>query len=405
MVGTWPSVAPKARAPCLLLWLLCLTAQRALGLRRTVQAPEGDRVEEQEPGAEDPLDLSHDGAAPTVGKFLDLSSPICFRDVPSPRNNCKLMSQALCDRKSIGLESLEGGHRQCLAHRRSCAVVGSSEHLLNASWGSFIDSQDLVIRINGAPAGSVKAAAPEGKSRQVDRYAMFGSHVGTRTDVRFINHLAHLPRGKDSGPPMCLFLNRPALPEACGGSCSRHPGLCNVSCSRPGALESFCVRGTCDLDQLRCRAASMTTEKDWGDNYVFMDNVHAALADQVMAHSTTGFVAVMYAMTVCEKIFVLGFGPSCSGVVGARYYNSHAGPKHWHHYDDELTLLEKATRHGAEAMIPPDAQSMIRAKSVQVMLPSCVDTASLRSLSGLFQSLGSGVTADVISGAEGEQHF
>lgn len=397
MAGAWPSVAPKARTPCLLpLLLLGLAAQRALGLKipfRT-NAEMQERVVIKNGTAEDPYETAYhydDWVSGVAAKLINHSSPTCYRDVPSPRSNCKFMSKRLCDHKSVKFGSLKGGHEQCLKHKKSCVVVGSSQHLLAVSWGDFIDSHDVVIRINGAPSGT-KATKPDARDE-------LGSHVGTRTDVRFVNQMGNLPSVEESHRPMCLFLHNPMIPEGCGSNCWRNPALCNVSCSEKGVRSIFCIKGksTCDLNKLECKGNGMTEDKDWGDNYVFMDNVHAGIADQVVPHSTAGFKAVMYAMTTCENVSILGFGPSCSGVLGDRYYTGATGPTAWHHYAEELMLMKKAARLGTKAMIPPEVRSAIHAKTVEVRLPQCVGAAALRSLSGLFQDLGAGIAVNLVS--------
>lgn len=50
-----------------------------------------------------------------------------------------------------------------------CAVVGSGPSLLNNYHGEFIDSHDVIIRCNRAITNS------------------YESHVGSRTDIRFLN--------------------------------------------------------------------------------------------------------------------------------------------------------------------------------------------------------------------------
>ena len=55
----------------------------------------------------------------------------------------------------------------------SCAVVGNSGHLLNATYGAAIDSHDVVLRLNQAPPG--------------DRVNKLIKNVGSRTTFRLIN--------------------------------------------------------------------------------------------------------------------------------------------------------------------------------------------------------------------------
>mmetsp|Transcript_54223 Transcript_54223/g.168166 ORF Transcript_54223/g.168166 Transcript_54223/m.168166 type:complete len:363 (+) Transcript_54223:59-1147(+) len=347
--------APAARCHVVLLlaWTTLCT-----GLRRPSRdIGKQDRGAPESRTEKDPFEKVHhydDWVSIQESKFLNLSRDICVRNVPSPRSNCVLLSQTLCDAKSKGLSSLSEGHGACIARRGTCAVVGSSHHLLNASWGSFIDSHDVVIRINAAPAGSADA------SKYRSRYS---DHVGTRTDARFVNLFGHLP-DDESDKPMCIFLHEPFIPEQCGRMCWRNPGFCNVTCGTPYSTDAICVKKPCDLSGLSCRGNGMRSEKDWGNNYVFMEHLYGGLADQIVPHSTAGFKAVLHAMSVCDKVSVLGFGPTCDGRTGTRYYTGNGyATSLWHHYDEELELLRKAKAKGTKAIIPPDARGWIHASS------------------------------------------
>jgi len=202
-----------------------------------------------------------------------------------------------------------------------------------------------------------------------------GDHVGLRTDVRFLNLEGRLPEFEEQDPEgRCIFLHEPYIPEACGRFCVRSPGLCNVSCQED--RRGYCTHGVCKLQELRCKGSAMEEERDWGKDFVFMDNFYSAVVDQVVPHPTAGFKAIIYAMSRCESVSLFGFGPSCGGEGGARYYPSSAVVFPWHHYDEELMLLKRASALGAlgtKVLVPPEARRWIgRATEVKAMFPPCL---------------------------------
>lgn len=313
-------------------------------------------------------DISDDWVKGYASSFLHLAREPCVRDAGSGNRSCKLITQGMCEKDSMPVTGLRGGYARCFQRKKSCAVVGSSHHLLNASFGQHIDHHDFVIRINAAPDGSDEVAK---------QYGSYGEHVGTRTDARFVNMYGHIPK---TGKPACLFLHEPKMHSSCGRYCWRNPGLCNVSCATGNAsfnVERFCTHETCSLENQQCVGAAMENEHDWGKNHVFLDSYFSGIADQVVPHSTAGLKAVIYAMTICDKVSIMGFGPSCGDKVGEKYYPAdltnfqHSTTNGWHHYNKELMLLLEAAEHGTKAIMPESAQHLTVARSVQLMLPKC----------------------------------
>eukprot|EP00415_Alexandrium_ostenfeldii_P000964 UN0964 len=205
-----------------------------------------------------------------------------------------------------------------------------------------------------------------------------------------------------SAPPTCVFLHEPNIPTTCGKDCQFHPGICNVACPK-GAKDTHCKTGTCDVSRLQCRGMSQRQEDvDWGRHHVFLDNVHAGIADQVVPHSTAGFKAVIYAMSICNRVSIFGFGPTCDGSIGGRYYREVgevAVASSYHHYTEELALLIRASGAGTTAIVPPEARSWITAKKVTVALPSCVDKTVVSQLNQTFQGFGSSMAVNFASEA------
>uniref|UniRef100_A0A7S1Q2R0 Uncharacterized protein n=1 Tax=Alexandrium catenella TaxID=2925 RepID=A0A7S1Q2R0_ALECA len=350
------------------------------------------RVVVQPGNAMDPYErASHydDWVSYTANKYLDLQSPVCVTEVGSSGQRCKLLSQRLCTSESERLPRTDASLGQCFARRRTCAIVGSSAHLLNVSWGDAIDGHDFVIRLNAAPAGSLDRLSP---------HFPLAPHVGTRTDARFLNLFGYMPDDSAPSPPSCLFLPEPKVPAECGKHCKEHPGLCNVTTCRTPRERGYCTTGTCGVSSMRCLAAAMDdTDHDWGPHHVFLDNLHAGIVDQIVPHSTAGFKAVIYAMSICDHVSVIGFGPSCRGAVGSRYYEGLVGVADTHHYQEELGLLLRASENGTRAIIPPEARAWIAAKNVTVALPDCVKKEAVVLLHQVFQGFGASAAVRLAS--------
>ena len=78
-------------------------------------------------------------------------------------------------------------------------------------------------------------------------------------------------------------------------------------------------------------------------------------------------------MRTCERVRVYGFGPSCEGKYGRRYYK-HEGDKRvflGHGYDQELRVIRKMALGGKWLNLPPHIQSSIHAKKFTMVVPPC----------------------------------
>jgi len=358
-----------------------------------------DRHRELVPNPDKPHVWYDDWISGPSKDHFKVSDPICVRDVGRygwkmnrTGGACKLLSQTLCGKGSYPVEQLGGGHGECLKHRKTCAVVGSSQHLLNATFGPIIDTHDLIIRINSAPAGT------DDESQYRSR---FGLHVGTRTDARFVNMYGHMPEVEESTEPMCLFLHEPSI--ECGRFCWRNPGLCNISCDKTN--DNYCAK-TCNLRSLQCVGKAMK-QANWGNNHVFLDSIFGGITDQVMPHATAGFKAVIFALHTCEEVRVYGFGPTCGGELGLRYYrrrNLSDHPLNWHHYDDELRLMTDAATKGWDQIFPPGFKSWVRAKSLEVVLPKCVNRVLALSTKEKIKKMTRSFTRSPANSAGGDSH-
>jgi len=274
-----------------------------------------------------------------------ISREMCMLEVKDGEQKCKFLSQKLCQGIHGTPNDLQGAHKECLAPKKSCALVGSSGHLVGSNSGGLIDSHDVVIRINGAPAGS-------------DEDNKLKRDVGARTSVRFVNEYGHTPK-QEKDQEVCTFLHEPRV--GCGRLCWRSPNMCEPGCA---------------YDPLGgCRGTAQDQkEVDWGKNLVFLDHVHGEIAENLLGSNrvTAGFKALAYAISTCERVSVFGFGPDCDGSTGTRYYASEKiPPSSWHAYKDELVLLKELSS-GLFSNLPARVKNWIYATNVKLHLPACV---------------------------------
>jgi len=283
---------------------------------------------------------------------------VCMAGVPAggEGEGCKFISETICHGASERIEDADGSYIKCLTTPRStCAIVGSSAHLLNATFGREIDMHEVVIRLNQAPAGGE-----------------FGKHVGSRTDVRFVNGRGADPN-IDKGAPVCTFLHEPNVNARCGRFCWKEGDLCapctikkaSVSCAYRDGKNNHTPMGT--------------------GNTVILDHLHGSVARRLLPTTdrmiTSGFKALTHALHTCRSVSVYGFGPTCNIKArdrGARYFGGGKTDRlhNMHAYDDELSLVEKLAGQdgpeGPRAGLPEGADRWVQAEQVTLRLPECV---------------------------------
>lgn len=256
----------------------------------------------------------------------------------SGNNTCRFISDRVCFPESFNLEQAQYEGDECLAFKPSCAVVGSSGHLLNSTLGKEIESHDVVIRINAAPTGE------------------FSKDVGSRTDVRFINQ--HGLSATWEKNPKCVFLFEPDM-------------KCPVNNNYEPTAYNKCVK-----EAFKCRGRKQAGEGNWGKSKVIMDNLNANLAQKLRTGQfsgvrTGGLVAIAHALRTCQDVSLYGFGPACDFSVATRYYENKHVIWDGHKYDEEYELL----RHwGGQGISVPIAWP-IQAKSFKLNVPKCWESS------------------------------
>lgn len=284
---------------------------------------------------------------------------MCMHNVKRhDRGTCKFISQTLCSGalfpKEFKLEEeYQRSLKWCFSPKRKCALVGSSEILMNASWGGKIDSFEAVIRMNDAPTG-----------RDIPKLK---DHVGTKTTMRFMNHHAQALESERS-LEVCQFLQEPDTP--CGMLCSASPKQCDATCQIPRSQS--------------CRSLQKgwirnSSEPDWGRNLVIMDHMHPGIAQKIWNQPTVGMKALAYAMHTCDSIELFGFGDSCSGKIGARYYDQRGIRLEESRYTDEFDWLTLAANPSAGLVserLPAELRGWATVKRIKMFVPACLKERS-----------------------------
>lgn len=210
----------------------------------------------------------------------------------------------------------------------SCAVVGNSGILLARERGALIDSHDLVIRLNNAPAGGRLAR-----------------HVGARTGLAFLNSnvlsgCAGAPRLACAGCRYCraAYGDRvPILTYMCNAAhfvehavCSADPDPDDGAAAAPPApvivtdprLDALCARIVKYYSLRRFVRETGRPAEEWGTRH-----------EEGMFHYSSGMQAVVTAAGVCGRVSVFGFGKE----PGARhhYHTLQRGELDLHDYEAE----------------------------------------------------------------------
>ncbi|KAK1789421.1 hypothetical protein P4O66_015350 [Electrophorus voltai] len=172
---------------------------------------------------------------------------------------------------------------------RKCAVVGNSGNLRSSGYGKLIDSNDFVIRINQAPT--------EG----------YEQDVGSRTT----HHVMYPESAKDLNDNTNLLLVPFKILDL----------EWIIS-----ALTTGHITHTYEPVMSRIKA---NRNKVLVFSPTFMRYIHESWLKGHGRYPSTGFLSLMFALHVCDKVNVFGFGADHRG--------------NWHHYW-EVNLLDSAFR-------------------------------------------------------------
>ncbi|XP_052376506.1 CMP-N-acetylneuraminate-beta-galactosamide-alpha-2,3-sialyltransferase 1-like [Oncorhynchus keta] len=175
---------------------------------------------------------------------------------------------------------MDAGPERC----RTCAVVGNSGNLKGSHYGALIDSSDVIIRMNKA------------------RTSGYERDVGSRTT----HHIIYPESAIDlDNTTRLLFFPFKTLDLQW----------------LPGAITTG---SHITFSYLRLRP-KIKANKDLVLvlNPVFMKYVHEVWLDYYGKYPSTGFMALILALHICDEVNVYGFGKDRNG--------------NWHHYWETLT--------------------------------------------------------------------
>ncbi|XP_037329760.2 CMP-N-acetylneuraminate-beta-galactosamide-alpha-2,3-sialyltransferase 1-like [Pungitius pungitius] len=149
---------------------------------------------------------------------------------------------------------------------RTCAVVGNSRNLLKSHYGPLIDFQDYVIRINrGISKG-------------------FEADVGNRTTHQVMYLESRSQLDNTTRPVLFTFKMRDL------------GWITSVLSPQPSGKKSLFNK---DLVMVV--------------NPAFMRNIHHVWLKKKGAYASTGFMALVLALHICDEVHVFGFGADSDG--------------------------------------------------------------------------------------------
>jgi hypothetical protein len=183
--------------------------------------------------------------------------------------------------------------------RRMCAVVGASRNLLGSGYGPLIDAHDLVFRVNRAPRGD------------------FASDVGWRTT----HHVAWPTNlSKENADRRAYLLWNP------------------LTLHTPDLFDWMLSLVEKDLrwDPERVRII----------NPEFVKYLHESWMEERGSFPSTGLVAMMLAVHVCDEVDIFGFGADAQGRWDRYYEDDPKVPTDLHPADFEGELRSELEERG-----------------------------------------------------------
>ncbi|KAK9072667.1 hypothetical protein SSX86_009102 [Deinandra increscens subsp. villosa] len=202
---------------------------------------------------------------------------------------------------------------------KTCAVVGNSGILLKTNLGDTIDSHEFVIRLNNARIGG------------------FEHFVGSKTSLSFINsnilHLCSRRGGCFCHPygekvPILMYISQPIhfLDYTICNSSYRSP----LTITDP-KLDVLCARIVKYYSVKRFVSTGKRLE-EWSGSHGGSE-----------FHYSSGMQAVMFALGVCDKVSIFGFGKSDSAK--HHYHTNQKTELGLHDYQAEYDLYEDLVKN------------------------------------------------------------
>lgn len=218
-------------------------------------------------------------------------------------------------KRPLDLHYAANGSEHVNSLYKSCAVVGNSGILLKGEHGQFIDSHEMVIRLNNART--------QGYSR----------YVGSKTILSFVNsNILQLCARKE----MCFchpYGNNVAIiMYICQPMHFFDYLTCNSSHTAPllitdARFDILCARIVKYYSIKRFVEETGRVPEDWG-------KIH----DEKAFHYSSGMQAVLLAVGICEKVSIFGFGKSAE--TKHHYHTNQKKELDLHDYEAEYAFYK-----------------------------------------------------------------
>ncbi|XDV33922.1 hypothetical protein PO909_004164 [Leuciscus waleckii] len=177
---------------------------------------------------------------------------------------------------------------------RTCAVVGNSGNLLGSNYGQLIDSHDFVIRINKGPTEN------------------YEKDVGNKTTHRILY------------PESAVDLND-----------NTHLVLLPIKVlDMQWLISAFTTKNITQTYTEVPSTIKASKDKVMILHPEFMRYVHDNWAEGHGRYPSTGFLALIFTLHICDKVNVFGFGANSN--------------RNWHHYFDETLTSFESSSHGGD---------------------------------------------------------
>ncbi|XP_076013237.1 CMP-N-acetylneuraminate-beta-galactosamide-alpha-2,3-sialyltransferase 1-like [Genypterus blacodes] len=177
---------------------------------------------------------------------------------------------------------------------RTCSVVGNSGNLKGSQYGRLIDRSDLIIRMNQGPTVG------------------FEEDVGTRTTHHFLYPESAMDLDNDTSLVLIPFKVQDLqwlISALTTGTIKRTymPVLSRIKANKDKVLIL---------------------------NPTFFKYVYDSWMDGHGRYPSTGFLSLLFALHVCDKVSVFGFGANQEGI--------------WHHYWEDVSTGSNAGVHSGD---------------------------------------------------------
>jgi hypothetical protein len=279
----------------------CAQAEQACETVRCRIAAVPELAKIYDPGV--PLFLTRENARPLIAAIPALASSKKFDEVLQRASDHA--ARLAADRAS---------HKPL-----TCAVVGNSQNLLHSHYGPNIDGHDYVFRMNNAPVKS------------------YEGDVGTKTSLHmtrpYLNVADYGPGVFHIAKPWANSDESHELKKAFGMLRGDYAGFKDYYLAFPGVVPA----------NLRTNQGMLLLHPEflWYATLKWFRPPDQTLADV----PSKGFIFVVMAMQMCDKIDVFGFGADQNGL-WSHYYPEPGTTAEWHRPDYQDEFLRQLDQYG-----------------------------------------------------------